>query len=74
VTKRERYIKLKKNFPQNFPRHETPPKYSEIFYEIKEQTILEFLEGSLCGMVNKISTAVLYDTWSAAWISDCYDI
>ena len=40
----------------------------------KKQTLLEFLEGCLCGMVNKVSTAMLYDIWRHYWISDCPDI
>jgi hypothetical protein len=39
--------------------------------EKKKTPILELLEGCLCGMVNKVSTAVLYDLRRHCWIFVC---
>ena len=74
-TKKENQVaptKIKQRVLQELVLKKMPQENAERKNE--NQTLLEFLEGCLCGMVNQVSTTMLYDTWSTSWISDCFDI
>ena len=51
-------------------KRELPLKERKGENKIKETSILEFLEGRLCWMVDKISSTVFFNSWRYCWVSN----